>query len=110
MKLKTIEPLIVLELDTGEREFTDLEEFGEWAQNERQAFAWLVELSRQDGNAAQAWTIFNNWLTRINIFPNQYEQHKFSYRTSTFRPSASGFIKDDGIGGFHELFARSIQK
>lgn len=52
-KAKNTKPLFALELDTGERGFTDLEEFREWAQNEQQAFTWLSELTRQVGNVAR---------------------------------------------------------
>lgn len=76
-------PLVVLELDTGKREFTDIEEFKEWAQSERQAFEWLNEVARQDGNAAQSWNVYNEWLNQINQFPKQFAQIKENEQQQT---------------------------
>lgn len=68
--------LITLELDTGEREFQSLEELKEWSDQERTFFAWMEAGAKNDGNAAHAWNVTNQWLGFIDQFIQQYRQHQ----------------------------------
>jgi len=74
--IQTNEALVTLDLDIGEIEFADIQELREWSQNERQAFTWLSDVSRQDSNAGQPWNVINNWLSQVNSFIQEYERHQ----------------------------------
>ncbi len=70
------ESFITLQLDTGAREFFNIEELQEWASNERNFFEWLANGSKQDGNAQHAWQHTDEWLNNIDNFIQQYRQHQ----------------------------------
>lgn len=73
---KKASTLITLQLDTGEREFQSIEEIQEWMNEERSFFAWMETGSKNDGNAAHAWNVTNQWLNLVNQFIQQYRQHQ----------------------------------
>ena len=68
--------LITLQLDTGEREFQSIEEIQEWMNEERSFFGWMKTGSKNDGNAAHAWKVTNQWLDFINQYIQQYRQYQ----------------------------------
>ena len=53
------QPLLTLELDTGEREFADTAELTEWLNEEKQAFKWIGMLPGDD-NIRPMWENFRN--------------------------------------------------
>lgn len=73
---KEASTLITLKLDTGEQEFQTIEEIQEWMNEERSFFAWMETGSKNDGNAAHAWNVTNQWLNFVNHFIQQYRQHQ----------------------------------
>jgi len=73
---KEASTLITLQLDTGEREFQSIEEIQEWMNEERAFFAWMETGGKNDGSAAHAWNVTNQWLNYINQYIQQYRQHQ----------------------------------
>lgn len=73
---KEVSTLVTLQLDIGEREFRSLDELQEWLNNERSFFAWMDTGSKNDGSAAHAWNITNQWLNFINQYIQQSRQHQ----------------------------------
>ncbi len=71
---KTQKPLLVLETDIGEIEFSDTEAVRNWYQKEHGAFSWMANISKQDGNAGQAWSTINSWLNQLNQFAHNYDR------------------------------------
>ena len=68
-KTNPINTFITLDLDTGEKEFLDIEELKEWLQKERREFAWLSDMYRGgNSGAAQAWSLIDQWLGHIDNF------------------------------------------
>ncbi len=66
--------LITLELDTGPRDFTNIEELQKWVSEERSFFSWLEAGSKKDGNASQIWANTHSWLRSVEQFIVQYPQ------------------------------------
>ena len=73
---ETTQPLITLELDTGERKFTDLEELHKWSQKERQVFKWLFEVSKGEPYIGQLGNAIEQWLDQVDQFRQKYESHR----------------------------------
>jgi hypothetical protein len=73
---KDASTLITLQLDTGEREFQTIEEIQEWINAEQSFFSWMKTGSQNDGNAAHAWNVTNQWLSFVNEFIQRYYQHQ----------------------------------
>ena len=65
---------ITLQLDTGTREFRNLDELQEWASNEREFFAWLKLGANQEPHAGHAWKVTETWIAEIDSFIQKHRQ------------------------------------
>lgn len=67
-------PFITLDLDTGSREFDDVDELAEWAKEQREAVGWLQNATKNQGNIQQAWNVLNDSIGKVENFCNRYPQ------------------------------------
>ncbi len=71
-----IPAFLTLDLDTGEKEFLDIEELKQWLGIERQAVDWLSNLSSRDQTAAKAWQHIGPWLSQLDNFIRDFANHQ----------------------------------
>lgn len=67
---------ITLHLDTGDREFLSINELEEWLNNERSFFSWMESGPRIESGCSPAWNTISPWLSQVNKYIGQYQQHK----------------------------------
>ena len=66
---------LVLQLDTGTREFRDVDEFEKWIEKEKSFFAWLESANKLDGNSVHAYKHLNRFWSQLQSFVNECRQH-----------------------------------